>query len=107
MGGGRIKHNENDWKFLSYKGTNSGYDMICESVKSDQEEKQGDLLNDNCIINLNNFITNIDKNLVCKECAQGRALQIKLEEGKEHEKFIAYVEASIQLTPSDGKKGIR
>ena len=34
---GRIKQNDNDWKFHSYKGTNSGYDMICESVKSDLE----------------------------------------------------------------------
>ena len=37
--GGRTKHNDNDWKFPSYKGTDSGYDMICESVNSDQEEK--------------------------------------------------------------------
>ena len=37
--GGRIKHNDNDWKFQSYIGTNLGYDMLCESVNSDQEEK--------------------------------------------------------------------
>ena len=48
----------NDWKFNCYKGTNLGYDMICESVNYDQEEKQGDLLNGNRIINLNNLITN-------------------------------------------------
>ena len=39
--GGRvepIKHNDNDWKFLSYTGTNLGYDMICESINSDQED---------------------------------------------------------------------
>ena len=35
--GGRIKRNENDWKFQSYTGTNLGYDMICESVNSYQE----------------------------------------------------------------------
>ena len=64
--GGRIKHNDNDQKFQSYKRTNLGYDMICESVNSDQEEKQGDLLNGNCIINLKNLITNIDTFLVCK-----------------------------------------
>ena len=68
-GGGGIKHNDNDWKFQSYKGTNFGYDMLCESVNSDQEEKEGYLLNGNRIINLNNVITNIDKVLVCKECA--------------------------------------
>ena len=79
-GGGRIKHNKNDWKFQSYKGTNLVYDMLCESVKSGQEEKEGDLLNGNCIINLNNLITNIDKVLACKEFSQERELQIKSEE---------------------------
>ena len=64
--GGRIKQNDNCWGFHSYKGTNLGYDMICESVNSDQEEKKGDLLNGNRIINLKNLITNIDTFLVCK-----------------------------------------
>ena len=39
--GGRIKHNDNDWKVKSYKGSNLGYDMMCESINSDQEEKKG------------------------------------------------------------------
>ena len=59
--GGRIKENDNDWKFQRYKGTSLGYDMLFESVNSDQEEKEGDLLNGNSIINLKDFITNIDK----------------------------------------------
>ena len=80
--GGRIKHNGNDWKFQNYKETNLGYGMICESVNSYQEEKEGDLLNGNRIINLNNLITNIDKMLVCKECAQERDIQIKFKNGK-------------------------
>ena len=46
--------------------------MLCESVNFDQEDKEGDLLNGNCIINLKNLITNINKFLVCKECAQER-----------------------------------
>ena len=58
--GGHIKQND-DWKFHHYKGTNLGYDMMCECVNSDQEEKEGDVLNGNCIINLKDFITNIDK----------------------------------------------
>ena len=33
---GRIKQND-DWKFHSYKRINLCYDMMCESVKSDQE----------------------------------------------------------------------
>ena len=41
--------------------------MICESVNSDQEEKGGDVINGNHIINLKNLITKIDKFLVCKE----------------------------------------
>ena len=46
--------------------------MMCESVDSDQEEKEGDVLNGNRIINLKNLITNIDKFVLCKECAQER-----------------------------------
>ena len=49
--GGCIKHNDDEWKFQSYKGTNLGYDMICESINSDQEEKEGDVLNGNGSIN--------------------------------------------------------
>ena len=106
-GGGRINKN-GDWKFKSYKGTNLGYDMMCESVNSDQEEKEGGVLNGNLIIiNLNNLITNIDKVLVCKECAQERELQIKLEEERDVENFIDYVEAYFQLTPPDEQKGVR
>ena len=93
MGGG------GDWKFHSYKGTNLGYDMMCESVNSGQEEKEGDVLNGNHIINLKNFITNMDNVLVCKECAQERGLQIKLEEERDVENFVDYAEAYFQLTP--------
>ena len=60
----RIKHNENDWEFRSNKRTNLGYDMLCESVNSGQEEKEGYLLNGNRIINQHNLITNIDIFLV-------------------------------------------
>ena len=87
--------------------TNLGYDMLCESVNSDQEEKEGDLLNGNRIINLKNSITNIAKFLVCKECAQERDLRMKLEERIEQENFVAYAEDYFQLTPSDEQEGIR
>ena len=46
--------------------------MICGSVKSDQEEKEGDVLNGNHFINLNNLITNIYRLLVCNQCAHER-----------------------------------
>ena len=78
--GGCMNQNENDWKFKSYKGSNLGYDMICESVNSHQDKKKGDVLNSNCIMNLKILITNMDKFLVCKECAHERELQIKVEE---------------------------
>ena len=102
-----MKQNENDWKFKGYKGDNLGYDMMCESVNSDQEEKEGDVLNGNRIINLKNLITNIDNFLVCKECAQERGLQIKVEEERDVEKFIDYVEDYFQLKPPDKQKGVR
>ena len=63
-GGGRIKHNDNDWIFQKYKGTNLDYDMLSESVNTDQEEKEGDVLKGNRIINLNNLSTNIE-NFCC------------------------------------------
>ena len=106
-GGVRSKHSDNDWKFHSYKGTNLGYDMMCQSVNSDQEEKEGDVLNSNRIINLHNLITNMDKFLVCKKFAQERELWIKLEEERDVENFIDYAEAYFQLTPSDEQKGVR
>ena len=81
--------------------------MMCESVNSEQEEKKGDVLNGNRIINLKDFITNIDNFLVCKECAKERELQIKLEEEQYVENFIDYVEAYFQQTPTDKQKGVR
>ena len=38
--------------------------MLCESVNTDQEEKEGDVLKGNRIINLNNLSTNIE-NVFC------------------------------------------
>ena len=79
------------------------YDL---SVNSDQEEKEGDVLNGNHIINLNNLITNIENIFVCKECAQERYLEIKLEEERDVENFIDCSEAHFQLTPADEMKGV-
>ena len=38
--GGRIKQNDNCQKFQSYKGTNLGYDMICESINLIRQKKR-------------------------------------------------------------------
>ena len=81
--------------------------MMCESINSDQEEKEGDVLNGNRIINLKNLISNMDKFLVCKESSQGRELQIKVEEKRDVENFFDYVEAYFQLTPPDKQKEVR
>ena len=81
--------------------------MPYESVNSDHEEKEEDLLNSNHIINLNNLITNMDNFLVCKELSKERALQINLEENLYVENFIDYVEGYFQLTPSDEQKGVK
>ena len=81
--------------------------MMCESVNSDNEEKEGDVLNGNCIINLKNLFSNIDTFLVCKECAQEKELQIKLEEERDVEKFIDCVEDYFQLTQPDKQKVVR
>ena len=44
---------------------------------------------------------------MCKECVQERALQITLEEERDVENFIDYVEAYFQIPPSDEKNGVR
>ena len=66
MAGGGVSSKIVIENFHGYKGSNLGYDKMCESVNSDQEEKEGDVLNGNRIINLKNLITNIDIFLVCK-----------------------------------------
>ena len=58
-------------------------------------------------INQNDLIANIDKILLCKECAQERELQIKLKYEQYVENFFDYVEANFQLTPPDEQKGVR
>ena len=69
-GGGRIKQNC-DGKIHGYKGSNLGYDMMCESVNFGQEEKEGDVLSGNRIINLKNLITNMD-NFWCAKSVHRR-----------------------------------
>ena len=78
---------------------------VCKLWSGRKDE--GDVLNGDLIINLKYFITNVDNFLVCKECAQERELQIKLEEERDVENFIDYVEAYIQLTPPDEEKRVR
>ena len=53
------------------------------------------------------MISSIDKVLVCKECAQERELQIKVEEERDVDNIFDYVEAYFQLTPPDKQKEVR
>ena len=46
------KQDYSDWIFQTYRGTNLDYDMLCEPTSSDNEEKEGDGLSNNCLINL-------------------------------------------------------
>ena len=49
--------------------------MLCESVKSDQKEKERDSLSGNNIIKLKNLITNID-NVLCSKSVHRRGIYI-------------------------------
>ena len=44
---------------------------------------------------------------MCKEFSQEKELQIKLEEERDVENFIYYVEDYFRLTPSDEQKLVR
>ena len=62
--------------------------MLCEPFCSDNEEKQGDNLTGNPVVNLQNFTTNIEKILVRRKCTHEEPLQMKIYQ----ENFIYYVE---------------
>ena len=44
---------------------------------------------------------------MCRKCAQETALQIKLEEERDQEKLIYFVEDYCELTPTYEQKGTR
>ena len=54
------KQDDPEWKFQSYRGTNLAYDILCEPICSDNENKEGDNLSGNRVINLKILTTNID-----------------------------------------------
>ena len=60
--------------------------MLCEPKASYNEEKEGDNLSSNRIINLGILTTNIDNSLVCQQCAQVKTVNIKPEEERDQEK---------------------
>ena len=56
LGGGSImpKDDDKEWNFQNYKGTNLVYEMLCDTTCLDNEEKEGDNLSGNHIINPKN-----------------------------------------------------
>ena len=47
-------------KFKTYMGNNLAYKIFCETACSDNEEKEGDDISGNCLINLKTLTTNIE-----------------------------------------------
>ena len=86
MAGGGVSSKMMIGNFIVIKGSNLGYDMMCESVNSDQEEKEGDVLNGNRIINLKDFITNIDIFGVQRVCT-GEGTTDKIRRGTRRRKL--------------------
>ena len=72
--------------------------MLCELACLDNEEKEGDNISGNRLINLKISTTNKGKVFVCQKCAQEKDLQMKLEEERYQESFIYYVETYYYLT---------
>ena len=54
--------------------------MSCDPISSDNEEKEGDNISGNSLINLNTLTTNTEIFLVLQQFSQEKALQMKLEE---------------------------
>ena len=100
------KDDDKEWKFQTDKSSYLDYDILCEPTCLENEEKYGDNIIGNPLINLKRLTTNIEKLLVCQQCEQDNALQMKLEEGKYQEKFISYIETYYYLTTTNEKKVI-
>ena len=54
--------------------------MLCENICSDNEEKQGDKLTGNNLVNVKVFTTNIEKVLVFEQCVQEDDIQMKIDQ---------------------------
>ena len=61
--------------------------MMCESINYYQEEKEGDVLNGNRIINLKNLISNIDKFFGVQRMCTGEGTTDKIRRGKRPRKL--------------------
>ena len=87
--------------------TNLDYYMVWDPICLDNEDKEGDNLSGNHLINVQILTTNVEKVLVFRKCSYEKALQMKLEEEIYQENFINYVETYYDLTQNNESKGIR
>ena len=85
-----------DYKIQICRGTNLYYDMLCEPKSSDSEQKEVDNISGN----------QHREKLVCQQCAQDKALQMKIEEGRYQKNLISYVEDYYKLNPEYQYNGI-
>ena len=72
--------------------------MLYEPTSSYNKEKEGENPSYNRLLNLKILTTNMEKFLVCQQCAHEKVLQMKLEEARYQENFISYIEAYYYLT---------
>ena len=86
------KQDDPECKLQTYRGTNLAQDMSCEPASSDNEEKKGDNLSGNFLINVILFDNHQRVIFVCRHCAQKKALLMKLEQERYHENLISYVQ---------------
>ena len=48
----KTKQDDPDWKFHTYRSNNLDYYILCEPTRSDNEDKEGDSLRGNRLINI-------------------------------------------------------
>ena len=55
------KRDHSGYKFQTYRSTKLYYEMLCEPISSGNEVKDGDNISSNCLANLKQLTTNIEK----------------------------------------------
>ena len=66
------RQDDREYKFNTYRVKNLDYDMLCEPISSDNQEKEGENLSSNCLINIKILISNIDILSVCQTFQERR-----------------------------------
>ena len=66
------RQDDREYKFNTYRVKNLDYDMLCEPISSDNQEKEGENLSSNCLINIKILISNIDILSMCQTFQERR-----------------------------------